>query len=91
MHIHVHICPKVAGNILMWQTSVTDAPKEIGTTCLCSAASGCQNAASQLPCWRAACRKLSTWAHIPCIHVLDCPPDNARNNLPYPKTNRSPI
>ena len=73
IRIHVHICPKVAGNILMWQTLVTDAPKDIGTTCLCNAACGYQNASSQLPCWRDACRKLSTWAHLPCIHVLDCP------------------
>ena len=57
----------------MWQTLVTDAPREIGTTCLRSAPFGYQNAASQLPCWHDACRKLSTWAHIPCIHVLDCP------------------
>ena len=90
----MHICPKVVGNILMWQTLLTDAPREIGTTCLCSAACGYQNAASQLPCWRDACRKLSTWAHLPCIHVLGCPlrpPDNARNNLPYPRIKRTPI
>ena len=31
-------------------------------------------AASKLPCWRDACRKLSTWAHLPCTHVLGCPP-----------------
>ena len=73
IRIHVHTCPKVAGNILMWQTLVTDAPRDIGTSCLCNATCGYQNAARQLPCWSDACRKLSAWAHLPCIHVLDCP------------------
>ena len=73
VYMRMIICPKVVGNILILQTLVTDAPREIGTTCLCSAACGYQRAASQLPCWRGACRKLSTLAHLPCIHVLDCP------------------
>ena len=51
-----------------------------------------QLAATRMPqvscqSWRDACRKLSTWAQNPCIHVLGCPvaPDNARNNLPLPQ------
>ena len=52
-HTYVHmcmiICPKVAGNILMWQTLRTDTPREIGTIFMCNAACGYHNAASELP------------------------------------------
>ena len=88
------ISPTVAGNILMWQTWVTDAPKEIGTTCLCNATCGYQNAAKSTVmlarCVSQVVNMGPSSMHT-CPGLPRAPPDNARNILPYPKIKGFPI